>query len=53
MAAQAAARDSLKARVWQGLVRGKIINQAAMVAALWPSAAAFEAMARNAKPAER
>lgn len=52
MAAQTAAKASLKARIWQGLVRGKIVNQGAVVAALGHKAAAFEAMARKVKPGD-
>lgn len=52
MAAQARAKASLKGRLWQHLVRGKLINQGAVVASLGNRAGAFEALARKVKPAD-
>lgn len=52
MIAQAGAKDSLKARVWQGLARGKITNQGAIAAALGHKPGAFEAMARRVRPGD-
>jgi CRISPR-associated protein Cas1 len=53
MIAQAGGKESLKRRVWQRLVRGKLVNQGAVVAALGHKAGAFEALARKVAPGDR
>lgn len=48
---QAGTRDSLKRRLWQAIVRAKILNQSAALAALdHPDAATLKEIARHVEP---
>ena len=52
MAAQIEATAGLKGRLWQQLIRAKIVNQGAVVEARGENAKAFTAMAKRVKPGD-
>ena len=52
MAAQLRASDALRARIWQRLVRAKILHQAAALAAVGQSPSALASMAARVKPGD-